>query len=172
MTKRSTARSRQPRGACGVRGWARSSRCRTTGSMLDTVDRSGDVDRIWVHYSWLIGGHMGDLRLTVPGGDPANSGSAVRPAGLLKKPYLPLLLELDTQWNTRPVVFDWREDIYNSGAPSRRRGESIRRGRTSASRGALDGWSLGRPERGLALTFSQMWKSMAYVTSSERAAGW
>ena len=40
----------------------------------------------------------------------------MRIAGVHRKTYLPLLLELDTHWDVRPFGFDWREDIDKSAA--------------------------------------------------------
>lgn len=85
------------------------------GTELDSVDRKGDVDRIWIHFLRLIGGRIGDLKLT-PEGEPARPGFHVRPAGLHRKTYVPLLMELDTRWHVRPFPFDWREDVDKSAA--------------------------------------------------------
>ena len=85
------------------------------GTELDSVDRKGDVDRIWINFVRLIGGRIGDLELT-PAGEPARPGFHVRPAGVHRKTYVPLLMELDTRWHVRPFPFDWREDIDKSAA--------------------------------------------------------
>jgi pimeloyl-ACP methyl ester carboxylesterase len=85
------------------------------GTELDSVDRKGDVDRVWIHFVRLIGGRIGDLELTAAG-EPARAGFLVRTAGLHRKTYLPLLMELDTRWHVRPFPFDWREDLDKSAA--------------------------------------------------------
>ncbi len=84
------------------------------GSLLDRVDRRGDTERIWISITSLIGGGMEDLQLTVPDGLPATPGSTVRTAGVHRGTYLPLLTELDAEWDVRPFAFDWREDIAKS----------------------------------------------------------
>ena len=85
------------------------------GTELDSVDRKGDADRIWIDFVRLLAGRIGDLELT-PEGEPAKAGVHVRPAGLHRKTYVPILLELDTRWHVRPFPFDWREDIDKSAA--------------------------------------------------------
>ncbi len=85
------------------------------GTELDSVDRKGDVDRIWINFARLIAGRIGDLELT-PAGEPKREGFHVRPAGVHRKTYVPLLMELDTRWHVRPFPFDWREDIDKSAA--------------------------------------------------------
>ena len=85
------------------------------GTELDSVDRKGDVDRVWIDFVRLLGGRIGDLELT-PEGEPATSGIHVQPAGLHQLTYVPILLELDTRWHVRPFPFDWREDIDKSAA--------------------------------------------------------
>lgn len=84
------------------------------GSELDSEDGGGDRDRIWLNYLRLIGGRIDDLELT-PEGTPAKKGvRQVIPAGVHRKTYLPLLIELDTRWHVKPFPFDWREDIDRS----------------------------------------------------------
>ena len=85
------------------------------GTELDSVDRKGDVDRIWINFVRLFAGRIRELELTAAG-EPARPGFQVRPAGLHRKTYLPMLLELDTRWHVRPFPFDWREDIDKSAA--------------------------------------------------------
>src|SRR5262245_22457737 len=85
------------------------------GTELDSVSRTGDVDRIWIDFVRLLSGRIGDLELT-PDGDPAAAGVHIRPAGLHRLTYVPLLLELDTRWHVRPFPFDWREDMDKSAA--------------------------------------------------------
>src|SRR5262245_42207937 len=85
------------------------------GTELDSVDRKGDVDRVWIDFVRLLGGRIGDLELT-PDGQPAKAGVQIRPAGLHNLTYVPILLELDTRWHVRPFPFDWREDIDKSAA--------------------------------------------------------
>jgi pimeloyl-ACP methyl ester carboxylesterase len=83
------------------------------GTELDAVDAKGDSDRIWLHYLRLIQGRIGDLELK-PDGSPAVPGVHVRPAGVHRKTYLAMILELDTRWHVRPFPFDWRESIDKS----------------------------------------------------------
>lgn len=83
------------------------------GTELDSVDRKGDVDRVWINFLRLIDGRIGDLELT-PAGEPARPGFHVRTASVHSKTYVPLLMELDTRWNVRPFPFDWREDVDKS----------------------------------------------------------
>ena len=83
------------------------------GSELDSVDAKGDADRIWLNFPRLLGGRIRDLELAADG-SPAPQGVHVRTAGLHRKTYLAMLLELDTRWIVRPFPFDWREDIDKS----------------------------------------------------------
>jgi hypothetical protein len=83
------------------------------GTELDSVDAKGDADRTWLHYWRLIQGRIGDLALK-PDGSPAAPGVQVRPAGVHRKTYLAMILELDTRWHVRPFPFDWRESIDKS----------------------------------------------------------
>jgi hypothetical protein len=85
------------------------------GSTLDVVDRGGEADRVWVSFVRLISGRLADLELT-PGGDPAVPGTSVRPAGLDRRAYLPLLVELDRRWEVRPFAYDWRESLERTAA--------------------------------------------------------
>jgi pimeloyl-ACP methyl ester carboxylesterase len=85
------------------------------GSELDAVDRTGAAHRVWIDFLKLIGGHVADLELT-PEGEPARPGLQIRTAGVHRKTYVPLLMELDTRWHVRPFPFDWREDIERSAA--------------------------------------------------------
>jgi CHAT domain-containing protein len=83
------------------------------GSLLDSVDISGAADRVWLNLLRLAAGRFGDLELG-PDGKPGGEGRPVRTAGLHRKTYLPLLLELDRRWDVRPFAFDWREDVDRS----------------------------------------------------------
>jgi pimeloyl-ACP methyl ester carboxylesterase len=83
------------------------------GSMLDVVDPSGDQDRVWTHALRLAAGRIEDLELG-PNEQNAKPNNQVLTAGLHRKTYVPLLLELDEEWNVRPFAFDWREDIERS----------------------------------------------------------
>lgn len=83
------------------------------GTELDSVSRTGDADRVWINFVRLIAGRIADLELTADG-DSARPGVHVRPAGVHRKTYVPLLMELDTRWHVRPFPFDWREDIDKS----------------------------------------------------------
>jgi pimeloyl-ACP methyl ester carboxylesterase len=85
------------------------------GSELDAVDATGDADRVWLNFIRLIAGRIEDLELR-PDGSPVKPGVHIRPAGLHRKTYVPLLMELDTRWYVRPFAFDWREDVDKSAA--------------------------------------------------------
>jgi pimeloyl-ACP methyl ester carboxylesterase len=85
------------------------------GSELDSVDSSGDADRIWINFVNLILGRIGDFELT-PDGEPAKAGVRIRTAGVHRDTYVPILMELDSRWHVRPFAFDWREDIDRSAA--------------------------------------------------------
>ena len=63
------------------------------GSELDSVDRSGDADRIWINFFNLIRGRIDELELTAEG-KPAKPGVRVRTAGVHRATYLPLILDL------------------------------------------------------------------------------
>jgi hypothetical protein len=79
------------------------------GAQLDAVDGDGDADRIWLNVLRLFVGRIADLALTVEG-EPAQPGVTVRIAGLFPE-YLPLLAELETEWDVLPFAFDWRLDV-------------------------------------------------------------
>jgi len=83
------------------------------GSMLDVVEPSGDTDRVWVSIPRLVLGRIADLELG-PDEQSVKPGYHVRTAGLHRKTYVPLILELDEEWEVRPFAFDWREDIERS----------------------------------------------------------
>jgi pimeloyl-ACP methyl ester carboxylesterase len=85
------------------------------GSELDSVDRSGRAERIWLNFVNLILGRIDDLELTLDG-EPAKAGCHVRLGGVLRKTYVPLIMELDMRWHVRPFAFDWREDLERSAA--------------------------------------------------------
>jgi pimeloyl-ACP methyl ester carboxylesterase len=97
------------------------------GSDLDSVDRSGGKDRIWLNFARLILGRIGDLELAADG-SPAKPGLNVRTAGVHRKTYVPLLMELDTRWHVQPFPFDWREDIDRSTDRLAREIEAFGRG--------------------------------------------
>jgi hypothetical protein len=84
-------------------------------SELDAVDATGDADRVWLNFVRLIARRIEDLELR-PDGSPVKPGVHIRPAGLHRKTYVPLLMELDTRWYARPFAFDWREDVDKSAA--------------------------------------------------------
>jgi pimeloyl-ACP methyl ester carboxylesterase len=85
------------------------------GTELDAVNRKGDSDRIWINFVRLIAGRIADLELNADG-QSAHAGTHVRTAGVHRKTYVPLLMELDTRWHVRPFPFDWREDIDKAAA--------------------------------------------------------
>src|SRR4026209_787662 len=70
------------------------------GTELDSVDRKGDADRIWINFVRLIAGRIADLELK-DDGSPAQAGTHVRTAGVHRKTYVPLLVELDLHWDVR-----------------------------------------------------------------------
>ena len=82
------------------------------GGQLASRDASGDEDLVWVHYPRLILGRIGDFELDAEG-NAADPAVTVVVRGLLDE-YLPLVLELDRQWEVLPVAFDWRLDIDRS----------------------------------------------------------
>lgn len=81
-----------------------------TGSMLDSVDRGGDADRIWVNPWALARGRIEELKLT-PDGSSADPGHQIRTSGMHRKTYLPMILELDQGWHVHPFEYDWRHNI-------------------------------------------------------------
>ena len=83
------------------------------GSMLDVVDPKGDADRVWLNAFRLAGGRIEDLEL---GPDEQNAKRDLRvvTAGMHRKTYVPLVSELDEQWDVRPFAFDWRLDVEHS----------------------------------------------------------
>jgi pimeloyl-ACP methyl ester carboxylesterase len=85
------------------------------GSELDSVVNSGEAERIWLNFINLILGRIADFELT-PEGEPAQAGIKIRPAGVHRDTYVPILMELESRWNVRPFDFDWREDIDRSAA--------------------------------------------------------
>jgi len=85
------------------------------GTQLESVDPRGDADRIWVNFFRMIQGRLDELKLDLDG-RPLPPPHTVRPGGLYKKVYLPLLLALDERWQVRPFGYDWRIDIDLSAA--------------------------------------------------------
>ena len=83
------------------------------GSELDSVNQSGEGERIWLNFINLILGRIADFELT-PEGEPAKAGIQIRPVGVHPETYVPILMELDSRWHVRPFAFDWREDIDRS----------------------------------------------------------
>ena len=77
------------------------------GSELDSVNRSGEAERIWLNFINLILGRIADFELT-PEGEPAKAGIQIRPVGVHRETYVPILMELDSRWHVRPFAFDWR----------------------------------------------------------------
>jgi pimeloyl-ACP methyl ester carboxylesterase len=102
------ARLREGDGAEAQEGQSRASWART-----DSVEL-GDSDRIWINFVRLISGRIGDLELTLE--ESQKPGLHVRTAGVHRKTYVSILMELDTRWHVRPFAFDWREDIDRSAA--------------------------------------------------------
>lgn len=83
------------------------------GSLLDVVDARGDSDRVWANVLRLANGRIADLELA-DDGQPKRRNLRVQTAGLHRKTYLALLLELDREWEVLPFAYDWREDIARS----------------------------------------------------------
>ena len=137
--------------------WARCSCCPASWAReLDSVDRSGDADRIWINFFNLIRGRIDELELTAEG-KPAKPGVRVRTAGVHRATYLPLILDLDTRWQVQPFAFDWRELDRPERETARRRDQRIRRTAGPCTCRTLDGRS-----RRLACSppLSRTWKAM------------
>lgn len=82
------------------------------GGKLASRDAGGDEDLIWVNYLRLVGGRIGDFLLDAQG-DDADPQLRILVRGLLDE-YLPLVMELDREWDVLPFGFDWRLDIDRS----------------------------------------------------------
>jgi pimeloyl-ACP methyl ester carboxylesterase len=82
-----------------------------TGSSLDAVRVAGGRNCVWINlFRVLTGQALHSLELTADG-KPADPAVTIEATGLLRKWYLPLLLELDMRWDVLPVAYDWRLDI-------------------------------------------------------------
>ena len=80
------------------------------GARLDSVDPLGDRERVWLSVRRLMAGHFGDLQLG-DDGEPGGAGRPVRPGGLARRAYLPLVLHLAREWEVLPFAYDWRLGI-------------------------------------------------------------
>ena len=83
------------------------------GATLD-VAKGRARDKVWIDAWQLAKGRMADLALKSDGKSPAQAGVSVGLRGLHKKTYLPLVFELDTQWQVAKFPFDWRLDIASA----------------------------------------------------------
>ena len=83
------------------------------GTNLDSVDASGDADRVWINLFRMFGGRMNDLRLAEDG-QPLPPPPSVRTAGIHSGTYLKLLFELQAHWDAIPFGYDWRTDLRQS----------------------------------------------------------
>jgi pimeloyl-ACP methyl ester carboxylesterase len=85
------------------------------GTQIDSLDKTGDSDRIWFNAFRILGGRIGELQL-------AQDGSALPPPptiitdGPYPSVYMPLLMELMERWQVMPFGYDWRIDIDRSAA--------------------------------------------------------
>ena len=98
------------------------------GTQLDSVDASGESDRVWLNLFRIFTGRLDELRLSLDGA-PLPPPHSVRTASLFPA-YAHLLLELQTRWQARPFPFDWRLDIDESA---------------SALAALIQGWARGEP---------------------------
>ena len=127
------------------------------GAMLDVVDARGSSERVWLSYTRLCTGRIADLEL---GADeqPKKPNIRVKTAGLDRGTYLPLLLELDREWEVLPFAYDWREDIERSAdhlaAEVRRFGRGEPLHLIAHSMGGL-------VSRCMILRHPELWKAMA-----------
>lgn len=81
------------------------------GSELTSVDRGGDLDRIWVQVLRIAAGRLDRLRLGDDGLAEHDRNHDVRATGILKRYYGELQLALSENWNVRAFWFDWRKDL-------------------------------------------------------------
>jgi hypothetical protein len=85
------------------------------GTQLDSVDASGDSDRVWFNPFRILTGRIRDLQLDAAG-VPLPPPHSIAKRALFPHVYLPLLLHLGTKWDVRPFGFDWRIDVARSAA--------------------------------------------------------
>lgn len=134
------------------------------GSMLEVTDPKGDVDLVWVNAFRLINGRIADLELD-DAEQSAKPGYQVRTAGLMRKAYVPLLLELDEQWEVLPFAFDWRLDIDTSAEQLAREIRSWAHGEpvhiVAHSMGGLVSRAMIRLDR-------ELWRNMRDPANPER----
>lgn len=81
------------------------------GSELTSVDRKGDLDRVWVQVLRIMTGRLDRLRLGDDGRSEYDRNHDVRATGILKRYYGELQLSLSENWNVRAFWFDWRKDL-------------------------------------------------------------
>jgi len=82
------------------------------GSDLN-VTRNRRTRHVWVSLWRILQGRMADLKLNLQGG-PEKPDVQVDVIGQNKKVYLPMLVELNNQWEVKPFSYDWRIDIADS----------------------------------------------------------
>ena len=85
------------------------------GTNLESVDASGDADRVWINFFRMAFGRMSDLRLGEDG-QPLPPPPHIRTGGIHSGTYLKLLFELQSQWDAIPFGYDWRVDLKLSAA--------------------------------------------------------
>jgi pimeloyl-ACP methyl ester carboxylesterase len=81
------------------------------GSELESIDREGDRDHLWVSPLRLLTGGLSRLRLAEDGRSEADTTYDVRTMGIMKRYYGELLLTLNSHANVRAFWYDWRKDL-------------------------------------------------------------
>ena len=82
------------------------------GGKLASVSTAGDQDLVWVNYLRLCMGRIEDFTLDA-NANPTDPSCRIVTCGLLDE-YLPMVSELDGEWEVLPFAFDWRLDIDDS----------------------------------------------------------
>ncbi|HMF58147.1 MAG TPA: CHAT domain-containing protein, partial [Pyrinomonadaceae bacterium] len=81
------------------------------GTNLESVERDGDRDLIWVNILRMAWGQVGRLKLTADGKRDADSGFKIAPSVIDKRTYARAVVYLGARWRVLPFPFDWRKDI-------------------------------------------------------------
>ena len=127
-----------------------------TGSSLDAV-QAGGRDCVWINLLRVLTGQaLRALELTADG-KARDQTVTIEPTGLLRKWYLPLLLELDLRWEVLPVAYDWRLDIDVS---ARRLAEQITRFANQKPVHLLVHSMGGLVARRFIQLYGELWKSL------------
>lgn len=79
------------------------------GAELYSIDRTGDVDHVWINIGRLFLGQLARLELD-ENGQQIKKKYRIEPRRL-HKTYLPLALELERSWHVLQFPFDWRLNI-------------------------------------------------------------